>query len=372
VLNVEARVVKSDVAVSEDLRSSLIGIANALEDVPERFKDWHPGSDGLVLDLVHPSMFPLIYGVSWVLPTALTSLDRPALWTTPSDTVAAAPNEEEATTRTTHTWRSARSPRSWGNYMWLPSNISFDQDGKAHIDSYINNLHPIDHKGAYAVLEKILDAAIPLWNEVLTQFPRLRILVPQTFDEDFLHPEGVKYPGKMPPGEENEEESEEVEKDSESNDTDGDDDNPFPNGEDNGEDYDDEDSGEEMDEWELQDLYRRWKVEQACLKWPEPAEFVPSAKLDGRKAANLHDFKDGLQVIFKMANIQLTPEKPEYPGGSWHIEGALNEHICASAIYYYDEENITENALAFRHTVDEETLIMLPPQVSLCFVNSHL
>ena len=28
-----------------------------------------------------------------------------------------------------------------------------------------------------------------------------------------------------------------------------------------------------------------------------------------------------LQVIFKLSNIILSPEKPEYPGGRWHIEG---------------------------------------------------
>jgi hypothetical protein len=28
-----------------------------------------------------------------------------------------------------------------------------------------------------------------------------------------------------------------------------------------------------------------------------------------------------IQVIVKLANIVLTPEKPEYPGGIWHVEG---------------------------------------------------
>jgi len=31
----------------------------------------------------------------------------------------------------------------------------------------------------------------------------------------------------------------------------------------------------------------------------------------------------GLQVIVKLANIELTPEKPEYGGGTWHVEGQL-------------------------------------------------
>ncbi|KAE8164286.1 hypothetical protein BDV40DRAFT_287038 [Aspergillus tamarii] len=57
-----------------------------------------------------------------------------------------------------------------------------------------------------------------------------------------------------------------------------------------------------------------------------------------------------LQNIVKLANIELTPENPKYEGGSWHIEGQLNERIAASTIYYYDSENITRSTLSFcRH-----------------------
>ena len=31
----------------------------------------------------------------------------------------------------------------------------------------------------------------------------------------------------------------------------------------------------------------------------------------------------GLQIIVKLANIELTPEKPNYEGGTWHVEGQL-------------------------------------------------
>ena len=31
----------------------------------------------------------------------------------------------------------------------------------------------------------------------------------------------------------------------------------------------------------------------------------------------------GLQVIVKLANIELTPEKADYGGGTWHVEGQL-------------------------------------------------
>ena len=34
-----------------------------------------------------------------------------------------------------------------------------------------------------------------------------------------------------------------------------------------------------------------------------------------------------LQIIVKLANIHLTPEKPRYEGGSWHVEGQMNENM---------------------------------------------
>ena len=55
----------------------------------------------------------------------------------------------------------------------------------------------------------------------------------------------------------------------------------------------------------------------------------------------------------KLANIELTPENPEYNGGVWHVEGMENENIVASGIYYYTSENITPSLLGFRAAVKE-------------------
>lgn len=87
-------------------------------------------------------------------------------------------------------------------------------------------------------------------------------------------------------------------------------------------------------------------------------------------------FKDsGLQVIVKMARIELTPEKPDFPVGGWHVsplrpcnwkdttltqplgekvEGMNNERICATALYYLDSENITPSSLAFRMSTERD------------------
>jgi hypothetical protein len=55
-------VYKSDTAVSEETKLALQKAVRVLEDIPAAQKDWRPGSDGKILDLVHPSLFPLIYG----------------------------------------------------------------------------------------------------------------------------------------------------------------------------------------------------------------------------------------------------------------------------------------------------------------------
>ncbi|THC95070.1 hypothetical protein EYZ11_005465 [Aspergillus tanneri] len=70
----------------------------------------------------------------------------------------------------------------------------------------------------------------------------------------------------------------------------------------------------------------------------------------------------GLQVIFKLANIELAPEKPDYEGGIWHVEGQMNEHICATTLCYYDSENITENNLSFRQRAETDPNNILYPQ----------
>lgn len=62
--------------------------------------------------------------------------------------------------------------------------------------------------------------------------------------------------------------------------------------------------------------------------------------------------------MVRLSGVELTPEKPTYDGGSWHVEGILNEHIVGTAIYYYDCENVTESNLRFRQQayIEEEEL----------------
>jgi hypothetical protein len=333
-MDAEATVVKSDTAISPELREQLLKHAFKLENIPEKHKDWHPGSDEKVLDLLHPSLFPLIFGVSKVLRNGTVPLETCDEYTGKGETTSG-PGEQDERTITKHSWNDSHTLKVWGSYQWLPSDIHFEKNGEVKITSYINNLHPKAHGALYKVLEQFVDRSIPLWNEALSWFhDRIRIPILNASDEDFELPEGVKYE-RPPPSEGN------------------------------------EDSDVASEDLEYDDDYQDWKREHRVLIQPEPRKFVPNAKqLEkeplGALAVDLRKkFADsGIQVIFKLANIHLTPEKPEYDGGSWHVEGALNEHICATALYYYDEQNVTESHLGFRQSMNVEEMTMKPQQVT--------
>ncbi len=59
------------------------------------------------------------------------------------------------------------------------------------------------------------------------------------------------------------------------------------------------------------------------------------------------------QVIVKLSNIVLTPDRPEYVDCEWRVEGVHNEHIVAVGVYYYEATNITEALIRFRQAIEE-------------------
>ncbi|KAI6275014.1 hypothetical protein MCOR31_011090 [Pyricularia oryzae] len=73
--------------------------------------------------------------------------------------------------------------------------------------------------------------------------------------------------------------------------------------------------------------------------WQEP-------KIGTRRVEKYKD--SGLQVIVKIASIKLTPDKPGFAGGAWHVESQMNERIVGTALSYLDSENITESCLELR------------------------
>ncbi|PYI01645.1 hypothetical protein BO78DRAFT_401189 [Aspergillus sclerotiicarbonarius CBS 121057] len=300
-------VVRSDSAVSPEVQQALQQAVAPLENIPEDQKDYHPGSDQKVIDLVHPSLFPVVYGRTHILPDRVITMDD-CMGSIGDGVALPIPPVEEAalTTRSSGTYRpwQMRGMRPYSQkFQWLPCEVQLPEEGGCRITSYINNLHPTKHQALYPVVEKILDAAIPLWNASLTRT--------RGFRNERIPYEKVEYlPHPLP--------------------------EPRPQNE------------EEQDSEEFWERHEQWR--RSCpIRLPEPRRFTPPTP-NWRGPVNLRDtFRDqGLQVIVKLANIELTPERPEYEGGSWHIEGQLNERICATAIYYYDSHNITDSQLSFR------------------------
>ena len=105
--------------VPEHMREALIKAVEPLEDISEKEKDWHPGSNEQVLDLVHPSLYPLVFGQTRILPAAIVGLSD-CLDRYGEGEVLAEPsyNENEPTESRVMTPR-ARSK----SFQWLPSNF---------------------------------------------------------------------------------------------------------------------------------------------------------------------------------------------------------------------------------------------------------
>ncbi|WP_326798269.1 DUF4246 domain-containing protein [Streptomyces sp. NBC_01808] len=272
---------QSDRLVDDELRSRLREAVRVLEEVPEEERDWHPGSDWQVLDLVHPSLFCLVNGVSSAPERA---------WQNPTDR-----------------WSTYEFSEK---FQWLPTDVDVSADGEVNFRSYVNNVHPEAHRELAAVLPDLFARLRPLLENVLT---------------DLRHPRPLRIEADPYGWYDSEPE--------------------YP------------DEADHSDKAAHEEAVRAW--EQAQDDWwenrspvipdapaftaPEPPDDSARVDLRGRR----------LQVIVKLATIHLTPDRPEYAGGSWHVEGMVNERIVSTGIYYWDSENITESRLSFRAALDD-------------------
>jgi hypothetical protein len=115
-------VVKSDNAIPPSVQQALKAAAAHLEDIPEMNRDWHPGSDGTVLDLVHPSLFPVVYGQTRILKDDLVGLDDCVDRCGEGVTLEVPPSEQSSLLR--HVMTNPYSRK----FQWLPCEVVFDGD----------------------------------------------------------------------------------------------------------------------------------------------------------------------------------------------------------------------------------------------------
>jgi hypothetical protein len=443
VLDTGSCICKSDALVPESLGAMFrSGVAPLLER-PD--KDWQPKSDERVLNLVDPSLFPLVYGRSLVvadkgqvdLENVLGSYEHakvaPKHFDRRVDSLDVQRQIEQGATEiwgiSVERYKSKLDFYFWSsNYQCLPCEVEFLKGSgtEVHITSYINNLHPT-YKSLYRSVEKLISLAIKPWNDCLVQGQHgwedpfnqgqrgpvpLRIITYGVEWENELPEWALAFNIPFSVRIERYLEAQELLQNTTENET--------------GE-------GRKRRLW-AQSIIRGygdvegklnmkkptpelWRMAKEYLELPEngsttPVE-LPEDWAEGERSPWLHilrkhrqlmyfkhpepgtafsyedwkvgnnnkaiidmvterpEFgdnfkpvipdhksykvalqdtfrKQGLQVIVKIDGIELTPEKPTYSGGSWQLDGQMNEHIVAVAMYSYDVQNVTETRISFR------------------------
>lgn len=336
VFDYSACVVKSDTILDSELTQKLIDAVKPLENVPGDAQDWHPGSDGKVLDLVHPSMWPLVFGRTHILPDREIGLDD-CLQAIGTGEVIPHPSGTEPQ-KASGFWDTFNRDNFSFNFQWLPCNVEIGPDGRASVKSYINNLHPVTHKHVYPVIEDFITKSLPAWDLVYRwprqlHFQRLQTMTahvdcqtPDICDRYSCAPHCRPLSDDEAPRDEDEVYHE---------------------------------GYEESERGQLDLLWFYANHPMLGLPGAQHLDFtLPKVRGSDVRTESFFDGKKNIQVIVKLANIHLNPWNPTYDGGSWHIEGEANEHICATALYYYDNENITESKLSFRTSCNREDLCM--------------
>ena len=166
-------------------------------------------------------------------------------------------------------------------FQWLPSDFTISDTGNVTLSSsYINNIHPVRHADLYAVIPRILESAIPMFERVLSDLRRpllpmriKTIMAGGTYHRQFESPPCL-WLNDDPP-----------------------------------------DPGLKVGSPDFR--FVDWFMAQNP-RLPEGRPYDGDLE-KVQKTVSLSG--QTVQCIVKLVNIVLTPEKPEYPGGKWHTEG---------------------------------------------------
>lgn len=294
-------VTKSDTNVPTPLLEELKTATQVLEsDIPE-LQFYHPGTMSKQRDLIAMALYPLVYGKSRILPDRTIRLDE-ALQYAGQGEVIPIP-KETGITREDIAWRvSARADiqvRPYSRYhQVLPADLELGDDGRWHIKTYLNNLHPVKHSNVYRIIEDVFNCVVSQWDATMTPLKdmlhsRSRI----EYHKAEYHPVEPEVAGSVPSIQPREAQS------------------------------------------EYEERYENWRMKNYKAIQPDAGRFFPWAvppRLMSKLPEDLtspvriergvdltRDYKDrGLQVIVRIMGIDLTPEDPYYQT-DWHVEGQM-------------------------------------------------
>jgi predicted DNA-binding WGR domain protein len=146
----------SDKAVPKELQRRLnYNFTRMLNQEPA---DFHPGSNRQVRDLVHPSLFPYVKGLSKTNPKQLQGLP-----------VRLNCREEYTEYEGTEYLKELdfwKRSYEGSKFQWLPTPFEVSMNGAVKIQSYINNLDQAKYPSLYGCLEQLFSLALPLFESV--------------------------------------------------------------------------------------------------------------------------------------------------------------------------------------------------------------
>ncbi|KAJ3495947.1 hypothetical protein NLG97_g3020 [Lecanicillium saksenae] len=343
------------------LRLAVMAAGQRLEKDPIVQASWHhEGHHAIVRRLVDPSLWPLCYGQTRIVQVGDVihrdncleyrclgdELPRPDIFTVKMDRYALrSKNPEDLLSL---------------NHQYLPMEVNISENGHATIESYINNVHPLEHAEFYNTIEHCITEWLPAWDITYRwhgefEFQRLKS---NNVERRCITPDicGNSCKAWNRPLDDSEEKRDISDVDDPFGNY-----NPFTGIYDS---YEDTPRGK-FDE--------RWFNETHPIVSPD--SFLDS---DAKSATAETDYRfrlqkenirqsgyfngaSGIQVIVELINIQLSPHQPLFEGGPWQTEALLNEHVCSTALFFYDDENVTQSRLSFRAISDKASA---PP---LCF-----
>ncbi|KAJ8503099.1 hypothetical protein ONZ45_g11152 [Pleurotus djamor] len=304
----KAGIFVSDGLVPSSLHQELVRELDSLAALEP--KDFHPGTVGKVQDLIHPSLYPYIAGVSPVSP----GVELPRF-------------ENGKFETSVHFHQDSLEHTS--QYAWIPSFFTLSEErNDVTIDSYINGLGPRDrYPTLYRLIEQLFLVALPHFEKtILADFEIGQTSSGQSTTSYYsdMRPDSsisvkrwlARLAKRGPDGQATREEWAQTLAQ----------------------------SAKEKEE----DMLAKKKEESAVFE-QQNNDFINRQKSvaaddpDIVTALEGNDFK----VIVKAATYILKPG--QFYEGTWHLEGMPHEKIVASFIYYYDtNEFVRDDGLSFR------------------------
>lgn len=291
--------------IPESCRQRLVThLARHLSETPEQELDWHPGSQQMILDVVHPSMYCYVRGV--------TQLSE----------------------------HRACEPAAAVTFQWLPTNFVVtpripnndagdDAPGVAAPpyqcvpQGAINGIHCELHKDLHEVVCEVLGHLIePFARLIESVRPEIRNVIHNADDATKVTPLAAHILSTTP-----------------------------------------NIAASSAARHGHTGTRQSGRSRGAGASPPPPplhdatplevlSAMLPRSQKRGLHSAVVAGQEAHLQVIVKLASLRLTCDKPQYEGGQWHLEGIPQEHIIATAVYYFDQDNIAANSLEFRTIPD--------------------